>query len=86
MSFSCITHDVRVARKPHTCWACGGVIGCGESYVDQRCADDGAAYTIRHHLICWYIFDGDEDQSWESGCELLLQVLSRLCPILGAST
>jgi len=47
----------RTARKEHRCFACGEAIGHGTTYLDDRYADDGRAYTLRSHLSCNTIMD-----------------------------
>lgn len=84
MSVHVLSVSERTAFTFHTCWCCGGRIGAGERYMDQRCAADGRAYTLRHHLLCWAIYEGDEDQSWDAGAEALHETLAAIVPVMGA--
>lgn len=57
-------HIRRAAHGKHRCGWCGWCIVAGERYRDQRCADNGTAWTWREHLTCADLvrefMDGDE--------------------------
>lgn len=44
-----------VARKPHGCNACLGVIAAGDTYERQRVADGSEIWTWKAHLLCGQI-------------------------------
>lgn len=54
----------RAAHGLHRCALCGRKITVRELYEDQRCADDGTAWTVRSHLACvsaFHSWDPDYD-------------------------
>ena len=60
-------HKRRAAHGKHICWMCGRNITANEVYLDQRCADQGTAYTVRSHLACvsaYYSWDQDYEEAF----------------------
>lgn len=67
-------HIRRAAHDKHRCRLCHELIARGEGYLDQRCVNDGSAYTFRCHTDCntryWRAyraagwFDDDEFMEW----------------------
>lgn len=51
MSVTVLSSDWHVARKPHWCDACLGVIAPGDRYLRQRCIGDDP-YTFKSHALC----------------------------------
>ena len=45
-------HIRKAAHDRHRCQLCGERIERGVAYLDQRCADDGTAWTFRCHTTC----------------------------------
>lgn len=42
----------RAAHGKHRCQLCGELIEVATMYLDQRCVNDGSAYTFRCHTSC----------------------------------
>lgn len=57
----------RAAHGRHVCQYCFRLIAAGEHYIDQRCVQDGSAYTFRAHKDCdsaywaWKRYDDPDD-------------------------
>jgi len=47
MSGTLLSRKTVTARKPHSCWVCGGIaIKVGDSYVREAVANDGTVWTL----------------------------------------
>lgn len=67
--------------RGHRCQTCGGHIGAGQPYVDQRVAGDGSVWTYREHESCHSIYWAihrdaglceDDVVSWDAVREVML--------------
>jgi len=54
---SCSTNTFRRARKDHLCCACGERIDPGHRYHFTSGIWDGYAYSFKHCLRCWTMFE-----------------------------
>jgi hypothetical protein len=52
VSVRVLSEQNRTARKHHQCGLCGLDIEPGTVYEEQRCVDNGEAWTARSHLLC----------------------------------
>ena len=59
-----------MARKPHRCNACGGVVSPGERYERRRVVDGGDIWTWKAHRLCvevvWFL---NREAGWADDCE-----------------
>ena len=83
----CLSRVKRVARKPHTCDFCGGIIAKAEQYDYGKYKDD-MFYEWKTHLKCsfisselWDIVDPDygmSEEDFHEACrEIIVTVLIR---------
>jgi hypothetical protein len=57
-----------VARKPHRCIACYGMIPKGEQHWQQTGFYEGSAFRNRYHAECWdYLRDDGFEDGFEPG-------------------
>ena len=74
-----IENRIKKARKPHTCFYCGGTIEKGEEYEYHKCVCDGNFSEFHNHVKCsevasaiWDyvepVEDGMDEDEFRDGC------------------
>lgn len=66
--FNHVTDGYRKARKPHTCWACNGIIKKGDRYEYEVNSDDHI-YELKFHYDCLELMAvyGDHFPNYDNG-------------------
>ena len=82
MSAVTLSERRQIARKPHGCNVCLGIISPGDSYVVQNNADGGEMWQWKAHGLCDKAFhlawdpawhDWDDNPSWEEIAPFVLR-------------
>jgi hypothetical protein len=63
MSYTCLSSNERLAKKPHKCIWCGERIKIGDKYQEIRGINDGNFQLNRFHLECISACNDDMDNS-----------------------